>query len=269
MTADEDVSKTSVAQRRELGLFLASRRARSNPEGFSFTLGKRRTPGLRREEVAVLAGLSVSWYTWLEQGRDIDPSPQALARLSTVFRLDRVESAHLFALASLPAPPAATHGDLTTGLEMLVSAIDPVPAYVRNARLDILAWNSAIARVFMDYDLLRPQDRNTLRLLFLHEPYRTLIVDWEAMARGMISTFRAARAQAHDQAPFDALIDELNSLSPEFRAWWPDTEVKGFDEGSKRLRQPDGSYLEFIYVALAPHGRPDLSLVTYIPRPRG
>lgn len=261
--------KASAAQQRELGVFLASRRARAHPGDFGLAPGRRRTPGLRREEVAVLAGLSVSWYTWLEQGRDIHPSADALARLSNVFRLDRVECAHLFALASLPAPAVPTEGDLTTGLEMLVHALDPVPAYVRNARLDILAWNSAIAAVFMDYALLRPQDRNTLRLLFLHAPYRTRIVDWEAMARGMMSTFRAARAQARDQTPFDDLIDELTSLSPEFRDWWPDTEVKGFDEGSKRLRQSDGSHLEFIYVALAPQGRPDLSLVTYIPRPRG
>lgn len=269
MIAGNGVSKNSVAQRRELGSFLASRRARSDPADFGFNSGKRRTPGLRREEVAVLAGLSVSWYTWLEQGRDIHPSPDVLLRLSKVFRLDRVESVHLFALASLSAPSVALDGDLTTGLEMLVRAIDPVPAYVRNARLDILAWNGAIARLFVDYGLLQPPERNTLRLLFLHGPYRTLIDEWEAMARGMISTFRAARAQARDREPFDALIDELNSLSPEFRAWWPDTEVKGFDEGSKRLRQPDGSFLEFIYVALAPQGRPDLSLVTYLPRPRG
>jgi len=263
------VRKTSVEQRRELGLFLASRRAQANPEAFGLTLGKRRTPGLRREEVAVLAGLSVSWYTWLEQGRDIHPSPEALARLSKVFRLDRVESAHLFALGASSAPPPSTDEDLTTGLELLVQAIDPVPAYVRNARLDILAWNNGIAEVFTDYGRLQPHERNTLRLLFLHVPYRTRIVDWEAMARGMISTFRAARAQAQEQAPFNALIDELNALSPEFRGWWPDTAVQGFDEGRKRLRQADGSLLEFTYVALAPHGRPNLSLVTYLPRSLG
>jgi len=102
--------------------------------------------------------------------------------------------------------------------------------------------------------------------LFLYVPYRTLILDWEQMARGMISTFRAARAQARDKAPFDSLIKELSGQSPEFRDWWQDTGVQGFDEGRKRLLHPTGGHIEFTYVALTPEGRPDLSLVTYIPR---
>ncbi|KHK59249.1 XRE family transcriptional regulator [Burkholderia sp. A9] len=258
--------RPSPEQRRELGAFLSSRRARLQPTEFGLPEGPRRTPGLRREEVAMLAGVSVSWYTWLEQGRDIQPSADALRRISKVLKLDRVESAHLFALSSRELPPVATGGGVSDGLEMLVRAID-VPAYVRNTRLDILAWNDAIADLFVDYGSLQPHERNTLRLLFLYPPYRTLILDWEQMARGMISTFRAARAQAQDKLPFDSLVDELSGLSPEFRDWWPDTDVKGFDEGGKRLRHPTFGDIEFTYVALTPAGRPDLSLVTYIPRP--
>jgi transcriptional regulator with XRE-family HTH domain len=258
--------RATAEQRREFGAFLSSRRARLQPKDFGLPEGPRRTPGLRREEMAVLTGVSVSWYTWLEQGRDIQPSAEALQRISKVLKLDRVESAHLFALSSLDAPTVNTSGGVTDGLEMLVRAINPIPAYVRNARLDILAWNDAIADMFVDYGSLQPHERNTLRLLFLYLPYRTLILDWEQMARGMISTFRAARAQAPDKAPFDSLIEELSALSPEFRDWWQDTEVKGFDEGSKRLQHPTGGYIDFTYVALTPEGRPDLSLVTYIPR---
>ena len=213
----------------------------------------------------MLAGVSVSWYTWLEQGRDIQPSADALRRIAKVFKLDPVESAHLFALSSREPPPAATGGGLSLGLERLVQAIN-VPAYIRNTRLDILAWNDAIADLFVDYGALQPHERNTLRLLFVYMPYRTLILDWEQMARGMISTFRAARAQAQDKAPFDSLVEELSDLSPEFHDWWQDTDVKGFDEGEKRLRHPDGGTIEFTYVALTPAGRADLSLVTYIPR---
>lgn len=256
----------SPEQRRELGAFLSSRRARLQPAAFGLPPGPRRTPGLRREELAVLAGVSVSWYTWLEQGREIHPSADALRRIADVLKLDRVESAHLFALSAREAPPVVTTGDVTAGLDMLVRAIDPIPAYVRNTRLDILAWNDAIADMFVDYGSLQPHERNTLRLLFLYQPYRTLILDWEPMARGMISTFRAARAHAQDKAPFDRLVEELNGLSPEFRDWWQDTDVKGFDEGSKRLRHPVAGHIEFTYVALTPEGRPDLSLVTYIPR---
>jgi len=263
------MKKPSPEQRRELGKFLSDQRAQLRPAEFGLPEGPRRTPGLRREEVAVLAGVSVSWYTWLEQGRDIQASADTLRRVAKVLRLDRVESDHLFALSSRAPPPAVSDQTVSDGLRLLVDAIDPVPAYIRNTRLDILAWNGAIVDLLVDYGSLQPHERNTLRLLFLYRPYRTLILDWEQMARGMISTFRAARARAQDQAPFDRLVDELGSLSEEFRAWWPDTHVQGFDEGSKRLRHPTMGHIEFTYIALAPEGRPDLSLVTYIPRPAG
>ncbi|MDR5809169.1 helix-turn-helix transcriptional regulator [Caballeronia sp. LZ019] len=259
------LKRPDTQQRRELGAFLSNRRARLQPADFGLPDGPRRTAGLRREEVAVLAGVSVSWYTWLEQGREINPSADALRRISNVLKLDAVESAHLFALSSREHAQAPTGDGVSDGLELLVRSIN-VPAYVRNNRLDILAWNAAIADLFVDYGSLQPHERNTLRLLFLYQPYRTLILDWEQMTRGMISAFRAARAQAQDKAPFDSLIDELTALSPEFREWWQDIDVKGFDEGDKRLRHPDGGHIEFTYVALTPTGRPDLSLVTYIPR---
>jgi transcriptional regulator with XRE-family HTH domain len=260
-------SRPSAEQRREFGAFLSARRARLRPDEFGLPDGPRRTLGLRREEVAVLAGVSVSWYTWLEQGRDIQPSPDALRRISKVLKLDRVESAHLFALSSLDAPAVDSVGGVSAGLAMLVQAINPIPAYVRNSRLDILAWNDAIAELFVDYGSLQAHERNTLRLLFLYIPYRTQILDWEQMARGMIYAFRAARAHAQDKAPFDSLVEELSDLSTEFRDWWKDTEVKGFDEGRKRLVHPaTGQTMEFTYVALTPEGRPGLSLVTYIPR---
>jgi transcriptional regulator with XRE-family HTH domain len=261
-------SRPTADQRREFGAFLTSRRALLQPKDFGLPEGPRRTPGLRREEVAVLVGVSVSWYTWLEQGRDIQPSADALKRISKVFKLDRVESAHLFALSALEPPTVATGGAISAGLDQLVRAINPIPAYVRNTRLDILAWNDAVADLLVDYGSLLPHERNTLRLLFLYLPYRTQILDWEQMARGMISTFRAARAQAPDKAPFDSLIEELSQQSPEFRDWWQDTAVQGFEEGRKRVVHPlTGQTLEFTYVALTPEGRPDLSLVTYIPRP--
>ncbi|KKB62968.1 XRE family transcriptional regulator [Robbsia andropogonis] len=261
------VKKTSPEQRRELGTFLSSRRARLSPKAFGLPETSRRTPGLRREEVAVLAGVSVSWYTWLEQGRDIQPSAETLRRIAKVLQLDQVESSHLFALSTRDAPAIVSGGGVTDGLERLVRAINPIPAYVRNTRLDILAWNDAIADLFVDYGALQPHERNTLRLLFLYQPYRTLIRDWEQMARGMISTFRAARALAPDKTPFDLLIAELSEESGEFQAWWQDTDVKGFAEGSKHLQHPTLGRVSFTYVALTPEGRPDLSLVTYIPKP--
>lgn len=153
------VKKTSPEQRRELGTFLSSRRARLSPKAFGLPETSRRTPGLRREEVAVLAGVSVSWYTWLEQGREIQPSAETLQRIAKVLQLDQVESPHLFALSTRDAPAIVSGGGVTDGLERLVRAINPIPAYVRNTRLDILAWNDAIADLFVDYGALQPHER--------------------------------------------------------------------------------------------------------------
>ncbi len=259
--------KPSLEERKELGIFLSSRRARLQPDELGLPSGPRRTPGLRREEVALLAGVSVSWYTWLEQGRDIGASAQVLERLSGVLRLDRAESLHLFALSSRQPPFFTTGEELSDGLADLVQAIDPVPAYVRNGRLDILAWNPAATDLFVDYGRLEPHERNTLRLLFLYPPYRGLMRDWEQLARGTIRVFRAARAKVADKTPFDRLVKEISAGSEEFRAWWPEANVQGFDEGGKRLRHPTRGLLDLTYVALIPEGQPDLSLVTYIPRP--
>ena len=203
------MKRPSLEQRKALGSFLASRRARLKPSELGLEEGRRRVPGLRREEVAVLAGVSVSWYTWLEQGRDIQASADTLRRVSDVLRLSRIETLHLFALSSREAPSVVTTVRVTEGLIMLVQAVDPIPAYVRNSHLDILAWNAAVADLFVDYATLQPHERNTLRLLFLYPPYRTLIVDWEQLTRGMLSTFSAARVRAQDKAPFDNLIAEL------------------------------------------------------------
>ena len=256
--------EASVEQKKALGSFLAYKRARLHPSELGLPTEKRRTPGLRREEVAFLSGVSVSWYTWLEQGRDIKASPDALRRIADVLRLDRTEASHLFVLSSREPPRFETDGEPSDGLTMLVKALDPLPAYIRNGRLDVLAWNAPVADLLVDYASLRPHERNTLRLLFTHPDYRTLIVDWEQMARSMIATFRAARARAQDQAPFDRLAEELRDASPEFAAWWPEVEVRAFTEGTKRLQHPRLGRVDLTYVALAPEGRPDLSLTVYM-----
>ena len=263
------MKKPSPEDRRELGAFLSARRGRLQPAAVGLPTGRRRTPGLRREEVAALAGVSVSWYTWLEQGRDIGVSADALGRLAGVLRLDRAESAHLFALASRQLPASAAGAELSDALVALVRSIDPTPAYVRNSRLDILAWNPAVADLFVDFGALRPHERNTLRLTFLYPPYRSLIRDWEPFARVMLRVFRAARAKAPDKAPFDRLVEEIGAESEEFRAWWREGDVQSLDEGVKRLRHPTRGLLDLTYVVLTPEGRPDVSFVTYVPRPGG
>ncbi len=254
-------------ERKLLGSFLVARRALLKPAEFGLTEGRRRALGLRREEVALLAGVSVSWYTWLEQGRDIRASANTLQRVAKVLRLDRAEFNHLFALSSKEPPPYDEGTELTEGLHLLLRALGPIPAYIRNSRLDILAWNPAITELFVDYGSLPAGERNTLRLIFLYEPYRKLIVDWEQVARDTLETFRAARARARDKTPFDRLASELSSRSKEFEAWWPSHEVQSFSEGTKRIRHANLGVVAFSYVALTPQGRPGLSLVTFVPVP--
>ena len=259
------MKKPAAEERKALGAFLSSRRGRLQPADLGLSSGPRRTPGLRREEVAVLAGISVSWYTWLEQGRDISVSAATLERLARVLRLDRAEAEHLLALASRQPAIVATGEDLSDVLLDLIQAIDPVPAYVRNVRLDILAWNPAVADLFVDYGALEPRARNTLYLMFLYAPYRELIDDWARVARGTIGIFRAGRAKASDKAPFDVLVEEISTGSAEFRRWWQDVDVQGFGEGVKRLHHPTRGLIDLTYVALIPESRPDLSFVSYLP----
>ena len=260
------MSKPPRDQRKALGLFLAARRARLQPGEFGLPGGSRRTPGLRREEVAVLAGVSVSWYTWIEQGRDIQVSVETLGRLARILRLDHVETTHLFALAQHLLPGAPGTEDVSEGLVRLIQAMDPVAAYIRNTRFDILSWNRAVTQLFVDYSLLPPRERNTIRLMFLHPPYRTLIVNWESLAHGYVSSLRAARMKAADKAPFDQLAAELSQASAEFRTWWSEVDVGVFDEGCKRLRHPSLGEVEYTYVAMTPEKQPNLSVVSYLLR---
>ena len=260
------IDKTASAdRRRELGSFLMSRRARLKPCDVGLPEGRRRTLGLRREEVARLAEVSVSWYTWLEQGRDIRASTATLTRISTVLRMSRAEVVHLFTLASELAPPDLLDDDVMADLTLLVAAIDPVPAYARNNRWDILAWNPALAELFAtDLGALPPHERNMIRLFFLHLPYRSLVVDWEPVARASMELLRMARARAVDKTPFDTLVDELTVLSPEFRTWWPEQDVRILSRGATRFRHPARGVLDVSYVVLNPEGCPDFSVVTYL-----
>jgi transcriptional regulator with XRE-family HTH domain len=257
----------SAQQRKELGMFLTSRRARVKPEdvGMAHNPQRRRTPGLRREEVALLAGVSVSWYTWLEQGRDIRASADTLTRLAEVLRLDGAETILLFALASHLAPPRSDGQEVTEKLTLLVDAMHPIPAYIRNSRLDIISWNTAVAELFVDYGKLQPHERNTLRLMFLYPPYRELIVNWAHIARASLEQFRIARATAVEKAPFNELVEELRAGDSDFERWWSDPQAQLFTEGVKVLQHPQRGVLTLSYNALVPQGRPELSLVTYLP----
>ncbi|KAI94951.1 XRE family transcriptional regulator [Rhodomicrobium udaipurense JA643] len=255
--------------RRPLGDFLQSRRGRLNPAECGFPAGRRRTPGLRREEVAQLAGVSVTWYTWLEQGREIQVSTQTLEGIARALRLDRAEREHLFLLAQ-GRPPAMAEWrprEITAALQRMLDGLTYSPAYIRTKRWDIVGWNRAVAMTFADYGAMEPHERNSIRLVFAHPAWRTLMVDWEADAKKALAVFRADFARAGNDPRFLELVDELDRLSPEFHQWWPRHDVRNHGEGVKAVRHPKVGLMSLEYTAFIVESDPDLRMVVYTPAP--
>lgn len=250
-----------------LGTYLRDRRTKLDPATFGFSLARRRTPGLRREEVAQRANVSPTWYTWLEQGRGGSPSADVLERIAQALMLTDVEREHLFLLA-LGRPPEvryqASEG-VTPRLQRVLDAMTFAPALVKTATWDIVAWNSAAAAVLTNYGQLEPQQRNVLRLLFLNPGVRAVQVDWESVARFVVAAFRAEAARAGASKAVEALVHELCELSPEFEALWRDNDVQAWGGGTKHLHHPELGLIALEYSAFAVDGRPDLSMLVYNP----
>ena len=251
-------------QRRQLTGFLKTCRARISPtEAGLPDTSRRRTPGLRREDVAALAGMSVTWYTWLEQGRSIQVSANALERIAATLRMSADERAYLFALVHRrPAPPVARTPELSPSLERMLQAVG-VPALVMTARWDVIAWNE-LTKIFRDYAALPPAKRNLLRILLIEdETYRRDPAQYEAMARRVLSKFRVDYSQSPNEAAFDELIAELTAESEIFRRLWGSSEVMTRSEGVGRYPHLGG--VSFEHSSYVPEGYPALRLVVYVP----
>jgi len=249
-----------------LGRFLRVRRERLDPAIFGFT-GRRRTPGLRREEVAQRANISPTWYTWLEQGRGGAPSADVLNRLANGLMLTEPEREHLFMLG-LGRPPKVRYKSvegITPRLQRLIDTLEVSPALVRTATWDIVAWNRAATVVMTDYDKLAADDRNILRLLFCNPSIRSVQHGWETMARFVVGAFRADAARAGATSEVAELVEELCAASPEFSVLWQENEVISHGEGTKQLKHPVLGDIELEYSGFAIDGRPDLNLVVYNP----
>ena len=250
-----------------LGTYLKDRRTKLDPAAFGLSAARRRTPGLRREEVAQRANISATWYTWLEQGRGAAPSADVLNRIARALMLTDVEREHLF-LLGLGRPPEVryqTADSVTPRLQRVLDALEFSPAVVSTATWDIVAWNKAAAAVLTDYSALAPEQRNVLRLVFCDPRVRAAQLDWEAVARFVVGAFRADAARAGTAAEVADLVDELCRLSPEFEAMWRDNDVSGYGGGVKHLRHPIAGPIAFEYSAFAVDGRPDLRMVVYSP----
>lgn len=257
-----------TAPENRLGPFLKDRRTRLDPAALGFPAERRRTPGLRREEVAQRANISPTWYAWLEQGRGGAPSADVLDRIARALMLTDVERERLF-LLGLGRPPEAryrkTEG-VTPRLQRVLDALDPSPALLRTATWDVVAWNRAATVLLMDYGALEPEQRNMLRFIFLDPRARAAHHDWEAMGRLVISAFKMDAARAGAAADVEPLIDELARRSPDFATMWNDHEVpRAPRDGVKQVRHPVLGPIEFEFSAFAVDGRTDLSLLVYNP----
>jgi transcriptional regulator with XRE-family HTH domain len=253
--------------RRELGAFLRSRRERLTPKIVGLPNGtRRRTPGLRREEVALLAGVGVTWYTWLEQGRDVRASREVLAALSRALRLDPVERRHLFALhgeAPAEASPRCPE-EVGEPLRRMLASLTGQPAFVLGRRWDVLAWNRAAAALFGNYAEREGDARNIMHMLFADPSHRRTLVDWEPLARLSLAMFRADASRHASDPDFERLIGTLKRSSPEFRRWWPRYEVQALAPGQKRIEHPKAGRMVFEYTSFNAPGS-DLKLIVYTP----
>lgn len=255
------------ASENQLGDYLRDRRTRLDPATFGFSGARRRTPGLRREEVAQRANISPTWYTWLEQGRGGAPSADVLDRIARGMMLTEPEREHLFILG-LGRPPEVRYKSVdavTPRLQRVLDAFETSPAMIKTATWDVIAWNSAAAGVLNDYSKIPREQRNIMRLMFTRPGARAMQEDWQGVARYVVGAFRADVARAGATAEATQLVEELSRISPEFDALWRDQTVPAHGNGRKVLHHPKLGRLELEVSAFAVDGRPELSMVVYNP----
>lgn len=255
-----------ASARTEIGDLLRARRERLQPEEVGLPLRpRRRTPGLRREEVAMLASISPTYYAFLEQGRDVRPSRQVLDALAAALCLSAAERAHLYELAH-GTPPSSQAGPeaISTELVALVDRLDPHPTYVTGRRWDVLAANRAARSVFCDWPAVPPAERNMVWWMFTGSEARDIYVDWEQEAAALLARFRAVADRHPGEPEFNELIDRLHRASPEVRAWWSRHEVLPLGGGgTKRLRHPVHGELLLRHVVLQVAEDPAQKVVTF------
>jgi transcriptional regulator with XRE-family HTH domain len=266
-------SRTLATRHTELGAFLRACRAKLTPADVGLpdgsASGRRRTPGLRREEVAELSGVGVTWYTWLEQGREISASGQVIDALARALLLTGDQHAHLRELAGLPpAEPPAPENDMLPRLRLLVDAQSPCPASVYDEHFDYLAWNRSYARVRSDPGALPAGRRNMLWMMFTDPANRARLVRWETAARSVLSQFRAAVARSPADHRFAELTAALTTASPQFRDWWAEYPVRSFRPATIAVRHPEAGLIGLEMFQLRLVDQPRLTMVTQVPTTR-
>ncbi len=256
-----------VSKHAELAAFLRARRADLKPEdvGLHPAPGRRNTPGLRREEVAQISGVGVTWYTWLEQGRVITASAHVIDALGRALHLDREAHCHLRYLADLPVPePDQMPDGATPELDRLLATLMPAPACLLGPRFDFVAWNEMFAKLWDPAGL--PSGRqNVLWLAFADPAHRRTWVNWGDRSRALLAEFRAAAGQHAGDARFAELIDALNEASQEFRTRWSHYEVSQSINGPITIRHPEAGIIKLDVIELRVSGHSSLTLAVHVP----
>ena len=255
-------------RRTELAQFLRTRRERIAPQKVGLPSGtRRRTPGLRREELALVAGVGATWYTWLEQGREITVSGQVLESLARVLRLDADERTHLFILArqQLPADPLPLTQTIDAALQLILDTMGMYPALVLSPRWDIIAWNQAACRMLADFSAMTSRERNILWFLFTDPRHRAMSVDWEREALRFLALFRASTQRYIGETWLTELVYDLGQVSPAFREWWPRHDIQGVQTEHKHLIHPLVGLLVLQAKTFQVADHPDLQMIVYMP----
>ena len=274
MTAVAAGSAEPFSERRRLGEFIRLRRERLSAASAGFAAGRRRTPGLRREEVAALASVSATWITWLEQGRAVSASAPVLARLADALQLSAAERAYLFDLAGRRDPASPPAGPQASDALLGSVHVMQCPAYVLDRQWNVVSANARAAELFLHWGeraspargkgLAMPQP-NLLKFLFRHPPARRLVDDWEGRARRLVAEFRADCGRLADEEPLRGLIGELAAASPDFARFWAGQEVLGREGGERRFHHPSLGVVAYEQMTLRPATGGDLKLVLLMP----
>jgi transcriptional regulator with XRE-family HTH domain len=253
--------------RTEIARFLRSARNRLNPADYGITsTGRRRTPGLRREEVATLAGISLTWYTWFEQGRDINPSAEVLDNLAVVLRLDEKEREFLFLLAQGRPPPLtpSLHEDVNPGARLVLDTIG-VPALVINEHWTVVGWNDLYTHLFRDFGSMPTEERNLLRVLLLSKHYQQSDEDFRKMVKRLTARLRWDYSRAKDRSFFDTLIREMRPLCPAFDQYWQETDIADSFEASHSVGCERIGRIDLHHTSYAIEGVLGQRMVLYAP----
>ncbi|WGU92260.1 helix-turn-helix transcriptional regulator [Paenibacillus dendritiformis] len=255
-----------------LSEFLRAKRAQILPQSVGLPAGtRRRTPGLRREEVAQLAGVSTTWYTWLEQGRDIQVSASVLDSVAAALKLTVDERKYLYALAleggAGPAVREEEEPQISPALQRILQELRHCPTIISDRRCHIVGWNEAASHVFLDFTAIPPEERNMIRLLFTRKEFQSLAVNWEHFVKGFLSIFRAYYGQYVEDEWYDRFLEEMKEVHPDFQRLWNQSQVSTAPEVVIEFRHARAGKMLFHLTSLQVQGDADLRCSIYTPAP--